>query len=236
MAKASGIGYVKLHRSFRKWGWYNDVPCRLLMLHLFLEVNRLPGEFMGVTIQPGQLATSLPKLAADVGISIQQARTSLSKLKTTGEITDQATGQFRVVTLVKWVEYQGDGGASTWEATGSATGDQQADNRRRLGPATPIQEERIKKKETTPSGVVPRGASIADRREAFVAACRAVIEANPERLPKSERKAFTDYWTEPSASGKMRFEAEKFFDHGRRMDNWHRRNATPSNTPHNPRA
>ena len=58
----------------------------------------------------------------------------------------------------------------------------------------------------------------------FRVECRKVVEADPTRMPESERKAFFDYWTERDLkSGKMRFEAELFFDIGRRMDTWRNR-------------
>ncbi len=58
------------------------------------------------------------------------------------------------------------------------------------------------------------------RKEGFISACKAITDQAPERLVPAERRGFTDYWTEPSNTGRMRFEAEKFFDHGRRMDTW----------------
>lgn len=59
-----------------------------------------------------------------------------------------------------------------------------------------------------------------DRKAEFVEKCRLVCEENQDRLPKRLRAEFMAYWTEPSADGKMRFEGEKYFDHGRRMDTW----------------
>ena len=58
--------------------------------------------------------------------------------------------------------------------------------------------------------------------ERFKELCGAVVQADPERLPAGMRSAFLAYWTEPSKSGKLRFECEKFFDVGRRMDTWRR--------------
>lgn len=59
-----------------------------------------------------------------------------------------------------------------------------------------------------------------ERARKFETDCAAVWASNPGRLVEGERRAFVAYWTEPSASGKMRFEGEKYFDHGRRMDTW----------------
>lgn len=64
------------------------------------------------------------------------------------------------------------------------------------------------------------GLGIEERKAAFAERCKAAIEADPERLDTDEKAAFYAYWTEPDAKGVMRFEAQKFFDHGRRMDTW----------------
>lgn len=64
-----------------------------------------------------------------------------------------------------------------------------------------------------------------DQRESrFRAASEAVWVADPARLPSELRAEFVAYWTEANATGVMRFEAQPFFDHARRMDTW-RRNA-----------
>lgn len=84
--------------------------------------------------------------------------------------------------------------------------------------------------------------SVEDRKAEFREACRLVVEADQGRLPAGERGPFYAYWTEESRSGMMRFEAEKFFDHGRRMDTWRRTAdsrgfrgaATPAPAPQQP--
>lgn len=63
-----------------------------------------------------------------------------------------------------------------------------------------------------------------DTPEAFRLKCAEVVASDPTRLPLSERAAFLAYWTEANPkTGKMRFEAEHFFDVGRRMDTWRKR-------------
>lgn len=61
-----------------------------------------------------------------------------------------------------------------------------------------------------------------ERQERFLAMCAEVVKDNPTRLCRTERKPFLDYWTETDRRGRMRWEAEKFFDVGRRMDTWMR--------------
>ena len=63
--------------------------------------------------------------------------------------------------------------------------------------------------------------SIDDRKSEFITKCAAVVKSDPARLPDKLRSGFFEYWTEPTQDGKgMRFEAEKFFDHSRRMATW----------------
>lgn len=89
------------------------------------------------------------------------------------------------------------------------------------GHVSPLQGAKDKDKDTLKEKERARPArTIEERRSEFIAACKLITDANPARLEASQRKGFTDYWTEPNKAGKMRFEAEKFFDHGRRMDTW----------------
>lgn len=101
-------GYVKLWRSIEDWEWYHDLPVRVLFQHLLLKVNWEPKRWQGMTVEPGQLVTSLESLSAGSGLSVKQVRTALEKLKSTGEVGDQTANKFRVVSLRKWAEYQSD--------------------------------------------------------------------------------------------------------------------------------
>ena len=155
-------GYVKLWRSMLDWEWYHDVPVRNLFLHLMITVNRIEKRWQGEVILPGSMVTSIGNLAAGSGLSDQQVRTALGKLKSTGEITDVATNRFRVVSLVNWAEYQvvdSDQQASNKPINRPVTGDQQTGNR----PATTTEEGENKRKGEgknsmrTPIGVPPVG-------------------------------------------------------------------------------
>lgn len=207
--------FVKLHRSLLEWEWYHDLPVRVLFLHLMLEVNWKPGRFEGHDIPPGSVPTSTDKLAAKSGLTRQSVRTALDKLKSTNEITIQATKRFSIVTLANWANYQHDGKKATSRTTHRATGGQHVSNTQ----ATTIEEGKKERRKEEESAQAHQPInSIED----FKARCSEVIAANPDRLAISERKGFFDYWTEKDAKGRMRFEQEKFFDLGRRMDTWQR--------------
>ena len=79
-------------------------------------------------MSPSVTFTSLNSLATSNRISFQQARTALSHLISTGEITSQAYHEYRVITVVKYDDYQG--------ATSQSTSHQQAINKPANKPST----------------------------------------------------------------------------------------------------
>lgn len=206
-------GFVKIHRSIVDWEWYGDPSTRSVFLHLLFTANWKPSRLKNLDIAPGQCVTSIPSLAKDLGLSEKNVRTALSHLKATGEVADQAAGWCRLVTIVKWEFYQNSLIEPAGEVAGEVAGDRQATGRQ----VAASEEGKKSIKEERKKGA---SAPIADRVDGFKAKCKEITEANPDRLAKPERAPFLAYWTEPDASGRMRFEAEKFFDYGRRMDTW----------------
>ena len=99
-------GFIQLHRQLLNWGWYSDIPVRLTFLHLLIIANWEPKEWKGIMIKRGQVIVGRKKLSKEIGISEQQLRTSLLKLKSTQEITIKSTNKFSVVTIVKYNDYQ----------------------------------------------------------------------------------------------------------------------------------
>ena len=114
-------GFITLHRKLIDWEWYKDGITKDVFIHLLLKANFVDTKYRGIEIKRGQVMTSLTGISTDLGITIQQARTAIDHLKSTGEITDHATNQYRVITVVKYDDYQ--------NSTGQATGNQQATNR-----------------------------------------------------------------------------------------------------------
>lgn len=102
-------GFVLLHRSLLKWEWYDDINTTRLFLHLLLTVNYEPKEWHGIVIERGQRAASFQKLATETGLSVKSIRTSLTKLKSTGEVAHTATSKYGVFTVKNYSQYQVDG-------------------------------------------------------------------------------------------------------------------------------
>lgn len=99
MSKNHEGNFVKISRSLLYWGWYTNVNTKCLFLHCILNANWKPGDFQGINCQRGQFISSIEKLSQQTGLTIQQVRTALKHLESTGEITRRATSKFSIITV-----------------------------------------------------------------------------------------------------------------------------------------
>ena len=99
-------GWIKLHRKITEWEWYKDIPVRVLFEHLLLTATHKPLSYKNKAINPGSIITSLSQLSYETGLSKQQIRTAIDKLKATHEITHQITHQNSIISINKWNLYQ----------------------------------------------------------------------------------------------------------------------------------
>lgn len=114
--------WVKIYRKFLEWEWYDDINTKILFLHLLLKANYKDKQWRGITIKRGQVLTGRLKLSKELGISEQMIRTSLAKLKSTNEITNETTSQYTIITIKNYNKYQ--------ETTSEATNEQPTSNQR----------------------------------------------------------------------------------------------------------
>lgn len=115
-------GWIKLHRKMVEWEWYQDPNTIRLFLHLLLTVNYEEKKWQGIIIQKGQIVTSYGHLAKQLkGFGMQSIRTSLSKLKSTGELTIKTSNKYTIITILKWKDYQ--------QLTGKSTNGKQTTNK-----------------------------------------------------------------------------------------------------------
>ena len=101
--------YIKLYKKLLKWEWYDDVNTKVLFLHCLLKANWQETRWHGVSLEPGQFITSLPKLSEELNLSVKQVRVALDHLKQSGEVADKGQSKYRIITVLKWDEYQGKG-------------------------------------------------------------------------------------------------------------------------------
>jgi DnaD/phage-associated family protein len=99
-------GHIKLHRSLLNWEWYSDLNTRVLFIHLLLVANWRPERWQGVMVERGQRATSYASLANETGLSVQNVRTSLKRLISTGTITCAPYHKFTVISIKNYEKYQ----------------------------------------------------------------------------------------------------------------------------------
>ena len=121
-------GFIKLYRSLMDWEWYQDANVMRVFLHLLLDANHKAKRWQGRVIEPGQTVTSRQKIAEGLGLSEQQVRTALTKLKSTGEITSIATNKYTLVTIENWASYQSPDDLATSKTTSDSTNEQPTDN------------------------------------------------------------------------------------------------------------
>lgn len=99
-------GYIKIHRKFMCWGWYQNSQAVHLFVHLLLEANHADAEWQGYDVKRGQLITSIGHISIATGISQQSVRTLLKKFEKSGEIIVKSTNKFTLVTICKYDDYQ----------------------------------------------------------------------------------------------------------------------------------
>jgi DNA-binding transcriptional MerR regulator len=99
-------GWIKIHRKFLDWEWFNKSEAVHLFVYLLLKANHKDSHWQGIEVKRGQFISSLGKISADTGISLQTIRTLLNKLEKTNEIEVKSTNKYSVVTLCKYECYQ----------------------------------------------------------------------------------------------------------------------------------
>jgi len=119
-------GWIKLHRQFTKWEWYNDINTCRLFLHLLIIANHEDQKWRGIVIKRGQRLTSLGHLAKETGLTVQNVRTSIKKLKSTSELTSKPTNKNTLITICNYDKYQD---KVTNKLTSQLTNDQQTTNK-----------------------------------------------------------------------------------------------------------
>jgi DNA-binding transcriptional MerR regulator len=99
-------GWIKIHRKFLDWEWFNKSEAVHLFLYMLLKANHKDNKWQGNDVKRGQFISSLGNISSATGITIQQIRTILKKLEKTNEIVVKSTSQFTIVTICKYECYQ----------------------------------------------------------------------------------------------------------------------------------
>ena len=201
-------GWIKLHRKFEDWEWFNNSEMVHLFIYLLLNANHEDGKWRGIDIKRGQILTGLHTLNEHTKISIQKLRTCLSKLEKTGEINKQTTNKYSIITIINYDSYQGYQQTNNNQPNKQLTNNQQTTNNKQE---------------------YKEGIELKNRESEF----KELVRQFSSQYPVNMLKSFCDYWTEPNKSKtKMRFELEKTFEISRRLVTWASRDKTFIKTEH----
>ena len=99
-------GYIKLYRSLLNWEWYDDINTKTVFLHLLLTVSIEESKWHGITVPRGARVSSYQTLAKETGLSVQQLRTSVKRLESTGTLTRYKYPKYTVFALKNFDKYQ----------------------------------------------------------------------------------------------------------------------------------
>lgn len=116
-------GWIKLHRVFGEWEWYDVSNCVTVFIDLLIHANHEDGKYRGVNIPRGALTTSQVKIAERTGLTVRQVRTVLDKLSSTGELSVKTTNQFSMISINNWEKYQCDERENAHKKSGRCNSD-----------------------------------------------------------------------------------------------------------------
>lgn len=115
------MGFIKIHRNIRDWGWYNDANTLAVWIHLLIDANYEEKVWHGETVGIGSLITSTARLSDQTGLSVKQIRTCLERLSDEGKIVTKGASKWTKITICNYESYMLDG-----EDVGQTNGKQTA--------------------------------------------------------------------------------------------------------------
>ncbi len=99
-------GFVLFYRKIHEWDWYTDSFTFHLFFHCITSANHKTKKWRGIEIKRGQFLTGRKKLSVETGLSEQQVRTCLKRLKSTNELTIESTNSYSIITVNNYDLYQ----------------------------------------------------------------------------------------------------------------------------------
>jgi len=197
-------GFIKLPREIAEWEWYQDSNTFRLYIHLLLHANYTDKKFRGTLVRRGEFITSQKGLADKLNLSIQNIRTALKKLKTSGYITVNPTGKYTHVTLLEYDTMQDKYFTTNTPANVKATDNQHKSNKL-LTTTKEGKNSKEKNKET-----------IKRRKEDFK-----IDVFKHSQYSNKILNDFFNYWSETNQkSFKMKWEDSKYFEIENRLKSW----------------
>ena len=100
------LGWIKLHRKVTEWEWYKEPNTFRVFVHLLIRASAKQYTWRGVDLELGELPTGVAELSNQLGLTQGIIRGCLTRLESTGEITQKTNNKGRIITIVKFKEYQ----------------------------------------------------------------------------------------------------------------------------------
>jgi hypothetical protein len=189
-------GWVKNHRKILEWEWYKTPNMYHVFSTLVLLANHEEKKWQGQIIKRGQLVTGRKSLSQITGISEQQIRTCIKRLKSTNHLTIKSTNQFSIITLKNYDKYQ----TTNQQPNQQLTNNQPTTNHK--------QEDK----------------EIKNNLESDQNLFREEVESFTDKYDLKMLTAFWAYWSEPNKTKtRMRKDLEKTWDTERRLLTWNNR-------------
>lgn len=196
-------GWVKVHRALSDHHISSDPATLSVWLHLLLLANHKETKRMingrVIAIQPGQLITSRKSLSAKTGVNESKVERVLNTLKSEQQIEQHGTSKFRVISIVKWAEYQSDEQQSEQLVNSKRTADEQQMNTPEEVSSDTKNEKNVKKTPSPASGDANAEKAARKSRlpEPFLVTKEMrewAVESAPAVTMKTETENFCDYW------------------------------------------
>ena len=87
------------------WEWYENTNVFRLFYHCLLHTNLEDRKYCGREIKAGQFVSSRARISAETGLTENQVRTALNKLKDTGYISTKSTNKYTIYTVNGYQKY-----------------------------------------------------------------------------------------------------------------------------------
>jgi hypothetical protein len=179
-------GWIKLHRQALYNGWLKNHVLWTFWSYCLLKAAYQPITltvgYKRVPLAAGQFVFGRKQAAVELGMTERQVRTCLARLKSTGNLTINATSKFSVITVENWHTYQGS----------HVENDQQDD--RHIDHQTTIKRPSSDHKQEYIEGKIPPPSSESLRLSGLMADLILLNNRNNIQLTNAKREATIHRW------------------------------------------
>lgn len=98
-------GFIKLSRALLEWDWRDEPKTAYLYIVMLMLANHKDSLWRGEKLRRGQLLTGRRQLSIACGLTEDEVRTALARLKKTGHVTIASKSKYSIVTLTRYDEH-----------------------------------------------------------------------------------------------------------------------------------